>query len=191
MRGLVLTLVRFNALVVVLVKAAVVIMAIGMVAAIVWQVAMRYVFLRPPSWTEELALLLFSWSMLLMLAVGVRELFHVKVNLAEAMLPARINEPLQGVIDLLVTAFGAYLLWAGILYCSDMSGSRSAAMGYPIVLLYGIAPVCGGLILLFSLERMLRRMSGMPLGPALPLHEHAARTQADGPGAISEKGGRE
>lgn len=190
MRTLVLTLARINALVVVLVKAAVVIMAIGMVAAIVWQVGMRYLFHRPPSWTEELALLLFSWSMLLMLAVGVKELFHVKVNLADAVLPARLNEPLKGVIDLFITAFGGYLLWAGILYCSDMSGSRSAAIGYPIVLLYGIAPVCGGLILLFGLEHILRRLIGMPVEPGLALHQHASHTAGDGTGNDSERGER-
>lgn len=175
MRRVVAALVRFNTLVVMVVKMMVGVMAVGMVAAILWQVCMRYVFLRPPSWTEELALLLFSWSMLLMLAVGVRELFHVKVNLAEAVLPAGVNKGLQALIDVLVAGFGGYLLWAGILYCNDMSGSRSAAIGYPIVLLYGVAPVCGGLVLLFSLERLLQRLTGMTPSAGVALHEQAGR----------------
>jgi|SRR5690606_24602313 len=146
------------------VKVMVVIMVIGMVSAILWQVGMRYIFNRPPSWTEELALLLFSWSMLLMLAVGVREAFHVNMDLLINNLPATGNRLLQAAIDIAIAGFGGYLTWSGITYCLDMYGATSAAIAYPIVLLYSAAPVCGVLIFIYSLEQLL---SGRAQGESL------------------------
>lgn len=157
MRALAQALRRCNDIVTRGVKAVIVIMAVLMVAAILWQVCMRYVFNRPPSWTEELALLLFSWSMLLMLAVGVRESFHVRMDLLVDRLPAVGNRALQGAIDLATAAFGAYLAASGVDYALEMYGSTSAAIGYPIVLLYGAAPVCGVLVFLYGLELLWSR----------------------------------
>lgn len=137
------------------VKAIVVVMVIIMVAAILWQIGMRYFFNSPPSWTEELALLLFSWSMLLMLAVGVREAFHVRMDLLIQSLPPSGSRMLQAIIDLAIAGFGGFLTSAGITYCLDMYGATSAAIAYPIVLLYSAAPVCGGLIFIYSLEQLL------------------------------------
>lgn len=151
------TLTRCNDVITKAVKAIVVVMVIGMVAAIVWQVCMRYVFNRPPSWTEELALLLFSWSMLLMLAVGVRESFHVRMDLLIQHLPRAGSRSLQAAIDIAIAGFGAYLVWAGITYAIDMYGATSAAIAYPIALLYSAAPVCGVLIFIYSLEQLLSR----------------------------------
>jgi len=156
-RALAQALRRCNDIVTRGVKAVIVIMAVLMVAAILWQVCMRYVFNRPPSWTEELALLLFSWSMLLMLAVGVRESFHVRMDLLVDRLPAVGNRALQGAIDLATAAFGAYLAASGVDYALEMYGSTSAAIGYPIVLLYGAAPVCGVLVFLYGLELLWSR----------------------------------
>ena len=51
-----------------------------MLGCITLQVVMRYVFGRTPSWTEELAVLMFSWSVMGGLALGVREGFHVRLT---------------------------------------------------------------------------------------------------------------
>ena len=49
---------------------------------------MRYVFGNALSWSEELALLMFSWAALGGLALGVREGFHVRLTLLLEPLPA-------------------------------------------------------------------------------------------------------
>lgn len=146
---------RLNDILTRFVKALVIVMVVGMVSAILWQISMRYIFHRPPSWTEELALLLFSWTMLLMLAVGVRERFHVHVDLLIRILPVSGKRGLQFLLDLLISGFGGYLTWSGIAYCLDMYGSTSAAIGYPMVALYSAGPVCGVLVFLFGLEHLL------------------------------------
>ncbi|AWB32987.1 TRAP transporter small permease [Orrella marina] len=156
---------RLNAAIALLVKGIVVLLGLGMTLSILYQVFMRYVFNSPPSWSEELALLFFSWSMLLMLAVGVREAFHVRMDLILNWLPRLGNQLLERFIDLCTAAFGGYLAWMGVEYCLMMVGSTSAAIAYPITMLYSAAPVSGVLIFLFSLEllfdpRRLERSEG-------------------------------
>lgn len=143
---------RINAAITLLVKGVVVLLAIGMAFCILFQIFVRYVFNNPPAWTEELALLLFSWSMLLMLAVGVREAFHVRMDLLLACLPKTGSQMIERLIDIATAAFGGFLAWAGAEYSMMMVGSTSAAISYPINLLYIVAPICGVLIFLFSLE---------------------------------------
>ncbi|MCD0502301.1 TRAP transporter small permease [Bordetella petrii] len=138
-----------------IVKVVVMVISSAMVATICWQVAMRYVFNLPPSWTEELALLLFSWAMLLMLALGVREAFHVRVDILIERVPAVLRQVIEVFTCTATLAFGLFLASSGVDYVEEMRGSISAAIGYPIELLYSAAPVCGGLIALYSLERLL------------------------------------
>ena len=52
-----------------------------MLFCIALQVVMRYVFAQTPSWSEELAILMFAWCALGGLALGVREGFHVRMDL--------------------------------------------------------------------------------------------------------------
>ena len=60
-----------------LTRASIGLSAALMLVAITYQVVMRYVFGDTPSWSEELAVLLFSWSVLGGLALGVHEGWHV------------------------------------------------------------------------------------------------------------------
>lgn len=155
MSALVSGLSRCNAAMSWVVKVAVVVMAVLMVVTICWQVAMRYLFNQPPSWTEEFALLLFSWIMLLMLALGVRESFHVRMDLLIERLPTNLRKLFESLIYLATMGFGIFLAASGAEYLQEMRGSTSAAIGYPIELLYSAAPVCGCLIVLYSVERLL------------------------------------
>ena len=58
-----------------------------MLVSLSLQVVMRYVFDKAPSWSEELALACFSWSMLLAIAAGVRGAIHVRMDLLVDHLP--------------------------------------------------------------------------------------------------------
>ncbi len=138
-----------------LVHVCVVLLASVMLAAIGWQVAMRYLFNRPPSWTEELALLCFTWTMLLMLALGVRQAFHARIDLLIDKLPPAWSWKLEKLIGLMTAFFGGFLAIGGWRYMAETAASTSAAIAYPIYLLHGAAPVCGGLIVWFALEARL------------------------------------
>ncbi|MEE4213051.1 MAG: TRAP transporter small permease subunit, partial [Parvularcula sp.] len=50
---------------------------------ILWQVFARYVLNASPSWSEQLALYILVWAVLLAAAAGVREGFHIRITAAQ------------------------------------------------------------------------------------------------------------
>lgn len=127
-----------------------------MLIFIVIQVVMRYVFSRPPSWTDEMAILMFSWMALGGLAYGVYGAFHVRLTFIVENLPSPLQNLLERAISLTTLAFGAYLAYSGARFVDFTTGGTSAAVQYPIELLHAMAPVSGGLIVIFSLAPIIR-----------------------------------
>lgn len=127
----------------------------AMLGLIFVQVVMRYVFAHTPPWSEELALLAFSWATMGGLALGVREGFHVRLTLITERLPPRGAAAWEVAVNLLTAGLGAYFVWSGLRFLEFTEGSTSAAMEYPIELLNGMAPVAGSLVCLFALGRIL------------------------------------
>ena len=138
-----------------LLAVAVVVMVVVMTCALGAQVLLRYVFNITLSWSEELSLGLFTWTVLLMSALGVREGFHVRMALLLDPLPQRLRRESERAIHLATCGVGVFLAWAGWRYVADTSGAVSAAIGYPIELLHASALVCGVLIVSFALEAAL------------------------------------
>jgi TRAP-type C4-dicarboxylate transport system permease small subunit len=138
-----------------LLRASLVAAVIVMLSCIVVQVVMRYVVGKTLSWSEELAVLMFAWATLGGLALGVREGFHVRLDLLIGYLPAPTLRWVERAIDCLTAAFGAYLVWSGARFYEITGGSVSAAIGYPIELLHILAPLAGGMIFLFAVERLV------------------------------------
>jgi TRAP-type transport system small permease protein len=148
-------LVRINNVAAAAVKALVVAMVVVMLIALSAQVLLRYAFNVTLSWSEELSLGLFTWTVLLMAALGVREAFHVRMSLLIQRLPAGLRLRAEQGIHLATAAVGCFLSWSGWRYFVDTRGTTSAAIGYPIELLYASALACGVLITLFALEALI------------------------------------
>lgn len=159
-------LARINAAAAAAVKAAVVAMVAVMTAALAAQVGLRYLFNVTLSWSEELSLGLFTWTVLLMAALGVREGFHVRMALGIERLEGGARRAAERAIHLATAALGAFLAWAGWRYVAETHGSTSAAIGYPVGLLYASAVACGVLIALFALEAAIE--GRIPAGDAPP-----------------------
>lgn len=145
-----------------LTRASIILAAVLMLAALCWQVAARYVLGEPSIWSEELAVLLFSWTVLGGLALGVREGWHVRLTLLPDALPRGLRLWTERATDLLTAALGGFLAWSGWRFLDITSGSISAAIGYPIEILNVLAPVSGALMALFALERALRPGGALP-----------------------------
>ncbi len=134
------------------------------------QVFMRSALDMPPSWSEEVALLTFSWAVLLGIAVGVRDGIHVRMDMLLDVMPPVLRGVFERGVLILITGVGAFLAYAGWNYMMSSVGSTSAAISYPMPLLYASAVVCGFLIVVFGLERLvLFGRDGMdaPSGPVV------------------------
>jgi TRAP-type C4-dicarboxylate transport system permease small subunit len=125
------------------------------------QVVARYVFNAPPTWTEELSLALFTWIVLLMGSSGVRDGFHVCLDIWPASLPRSMQVALYRLVQLVTLAIGIVLLESGWSYVADTQGQVSAAINYPIEALHAAAPVCGGLIAIHALAALVKPVDGI------------------------------
>jgi TRAP-type C4-dicarboxylate transport system permease small subunit len=148
---------------------AVVLAAGAMMAALILQVFSRYVLGATFVWTEELALLLFTWIVLLGASVGIREDGHVRLGMLVDALPPLPRAVWHRLVMLLVLVFCLILLSSGMDYLARTTGRLSAAIRYPIEWLHAAAPVAGALGALHAVARLLRPAPESPppaSGPA-------------------------
>jgi TRAP-type C4-dicarboxylate transport system permease small subunit len=153
---------RLASLAATLLRASLIAALVVMMASIVFQVVMRYILGNTLSWTEELAILMFAWVTLGGLALGVHDGFHVRLDLFINYLPGPILRAAETAIGLLTTVFGAYVAWSGERFFDFTRGTISAAIGYPIEFLHGLAPVAGALICLFAINRLFTSPAPAP-----------------------------
>jgi TRAP-type C4-dicarboxylate transport system permease small subunit len=133
-----------------------VIMAVLMIGCLCAEVFFRYVLRHSLPWSEEVALLLFTWVVLLFGSIGVREAFHVRISLVVNLLPERGRIWLERLTLLAIAAFGILLLKAGWDMALRNWTQVAPATRYPLPLLYGSIPVMGALIALHACARMIR-----------------------------------
>lgn len=129
-------------------------MTLTMLAVLVAQVTARYFFNVALSWSEELSLLLFTWVVLLIGSLGVREGFHVRLTLLPDLLKPAQQRWLERLILLGILGFGVMLADGGYSYVAETVGQTSAAIAYPIEALHLAAPVCGLLVALHALAKI-------------------------------------
>lgn len=133
----------------------VIVMAVVTVFSLVLQVFSRYVLSQTFVWTEELALFLFTWLVLLTASIGVARGSHVRLTLLLDALPGRGRFVMERLIDFLILLFALALAWSGTKYVNATLGQVSAAVNYPVVWLHAAAPVSGVLMALHALARLL------------------------------------
>ena len=134
---------------------------------VAWQVFCRYVLNDSPSWTEPGSVMLMSWFIFLGAAVGVRENYHLGFDVLLYVLPKGGKKWLRMISDLVAFAFGVGMIWYGgqliALTWNTTLPSLGISGGWDYVPL-----VAGGaFVVLFTLERIVLRLSGAPIDDAL------------------------
>jgi TRAP-type C4-dicarboxylate transport system permease small subunit len=154
-------------------SAALVLGGVGLVGVAVvegWQVFARYVLNDSPSWTEPVALLLMSTTMMCGAAVGVRRNRHFGFFvLGENASPA-VRRWLTLFAQSVVTLVGIMFVLAGVRLIGESWDFPMAGAPLPQGIVY--VPIClgGALIAIFAIERILLSRSNA----VNPTHDHAA-----------------
>lgn len=126
-----------------------------------WQVFTRYVLNWSNAWTEPAAVLLMSWFIFLGAAVGIRENYHLGFDVLLYVLPKSSKRVLRSISDVVVIAFAIGMIFFGLQLVALGWPARMPSLGIPEGMKY-LPIVCGGiLIVLFSLERLVLRWSGV------------------------------
>jgi TRAP-type C4-dicarboxylate transport system permease small subunit len=136
---------------------------VAMTGFVAWQVFCRYVLNDSPSWTEPGAVLLMSWFIFLGAAVGVRENFHLGFDVLLYVLPRSGKRVLRMISDVVIFVFGIGMVWYGSQLVALTWNTTLPSLG--VTGAHDYFPVVGGgaLIVLFAAERIVKRLSGMPI----------------------------
>ena len=117
------------------------------------QVVMRYFLGSPPSWTEELAIMLFTWIVLLFASVGIKNNFHVALDtIPDRMTKLRLCSDI--IVSLLIAGFSLVMIYSGYSYLEETLSQKTAALQIPIAFLYASVPVSGSIILFHCISRL-------------------------------------
>lgn len=133
-----------------------------MTGFIAWQVFGRFVLNDTPTWTESWSVIIMGWFIFLGAAVGIREGYHLSFDVLLYVLPQKVKEVLYTISDGVVVAFGAGMVIYGYQLAAQTWGTTIPNIGIPGGAAF-LALICGGgLMVIFSLERIARRLAGLP-----------------------------
>lgn len=132
-----------------------------MTAFVFAQVFYRQIIGTSLFWAEPASVMLMGWFIFLGAAVGVKEGYHLSFDVGLYLVPDWMRPWFYSLSDLVVAAFGV-----GMTIYGWQLGAKAASgviPGLGISRLWDFAPLMGGgvLLILFSAERILRRLAGL------------------------------
>lgn len=132
-----------------------------MTAFVFAQVFYRYVIGSSLFWAEPASVMLMGWFIFIGAAVGVKEGYHLSFDVGLMIVPDSWRPWFHSLSDLVVAAFGFGMGWYG--WQLAAKASTGVIPGLGISRIWDFAPVIGGgaLLVLFSVERILRRAAGL------------------------------
>lgn len=129
----------------------------GSILVVLWGVLSRFVVAVPSRWTEELAVILLTWTALLGAAIGFKNRQHLGVDYIFGKLDADARRLNAVIIQLLIITFAAsVLLWGGsnLVVKTLATGQITAALGIRVGYTYLALPISGIAIVLFAIEEL-------------------------------------
>ncbi|MBO9467797.1 TRAP transporter small permease [Tropicibacter sp. R15_0] len=133
-----------------------------MTAFIAWQVFGRFVLNDTPTWTETSSILIMGWFLLLGAAAGIREGNHLSFDVLLYLLNDRAKKILFTISDFVVIAFGCGMFGYGIQLADKTWQSTIPNLGVSGGIAFLALITGGALVVIYSVERLLRRAVGLP-----------------------------
>lgn len=124
-----------------------------MLAVVLYQVFMRYVLNRPPTWSDELARYLYIWMVFLGAALVSRRGAHITMEYLPAGLRGRARSLLLVLHEVVILGTLLYILRSSVVYYQFYARIRSPAMEMPSAFLIVVLPLSGILMFLHHLAR--------------------------------------
>jgi TRAP-type C4-dicarboxylate transport system permease small subunit len=119
-----------------------------------WGVFSRYVLGTGSQWPEPIAILLMMIFTFIGAAAGYRANAHIAVGMLTDVLPGRLQALAALVVDLLMIAASAFMVWYGTRLSLDTLGQSIAELpGLPVGVTYAALPIGSLATLLFVIER--------------------------------------
>jgi TRAP-type C4-dicarboxylate transport system permease small subunit len=136
------------------------------VVVVFYQVFGRYVLNNPPTWAENLALVLILYVTLIAAAVGVRDAGHIGMESLLVLAPDRLRERIELLIHGLVALFGIAMVYNGSILGLSVMDYKIPNLGLSEGVRYVPLVLSGVLIVLFSIEHITALVRGEEVEPA-------------------------
>ncbi len=127
---------------------------------VIYQVASRYLFGNPPSWTEEMARYLQVWLVLLAAPICLARGMHLSVDYLTPKLPAGPRFLVRTAVLALIALFSLVLTVYGFRLLHVAALQVSPALGISMIWPYLAVPVSGALMSLVTLALFVESWKG-------------------------------
>ena len=126
-----------------------------------YQILVRYLFNRPSTVSEELLTYLFTWMALLAAAYVFGKREHMRMGFLADKLGQQKRAVLDVVIEGLIFVFAAIVLvYGGVQITSLTMAQKTASLGIPMGYVYCVVPLCGILIMGYSVLNIIGLICG-------------------------------
>lgn len=119
------------------------------------QVFSRYILNFSLTWVEPLAIQLMGWFIFLGAAVGIREGFHLGLDLLRHFASARANAMMDAVSMVVVAVFGGFVSWYGLALVIRTWDTTISGLGISGGWDFMPLVFSGILITVYAIERMV------------------------------------
>lgn len=126
-----------------------------MVAIITWLVISRQILQHASSWAEEISLVMIIWFGLIGATFGVRDRYHLRLELIMKYIPRVPRRFISYLMDILIIVFGVLLVVGGIQHIGLTLGQTLPATKLPRAICYMPLPITGVLIAVYCLRNMI------------------------------------
>jgi TRAP-type C4-dicarboxylate transport system permease small subunit len=133
---------------------------IALVVDVFLGVFSRYVLHATFQWYDEVARLCFVWMVFLGAAMAVRRGAHFRLHLLIDRFGPRLRRAADLGVGLLVVLFGAILVAGGVAMWPVARRQVSDSLELSMLWFHGALPVCGALMIYFSLPQLWRLARG-------------------------------
>lgn len=126
-----------------------------LVLNVLWQVASRFIFKHPSSFTDELAGYLLIWVGLMGAAYATGQKQHLAIDLLSAKLSESKKRVQSILINVLISLFALIILIGGgsnLVYISFHLEQVSSALRVPIGYVYIVLPISGLFIIYYAIH---------------------------------------
>ncbi len=131
------------------------IMVILMVFGCVWQIFTRFVLRDPSDWTEEFVKYTLIWTTMLGVPYAYGKDKHISIGFVTSTFTrkgAALDKIFNDILILVLSV--VIMIVGGIMVSANAVGQVSAALQIPMQVYYAGVPVCGVMMVLYSIPRL-------------------------------------
>ncbi len=139
---------------------------LGLVVLVSLLVLVRFVPFMSLGWSDEIVELAFAWTVFMGTAAVWRSHEHITIDmLPQALAGTRAGQVLDVIVNVLTLAFLAAFTWQGWLLMLQARGNTSPMLILPRVLWYAPLPICGLIMIGYTVSRIVKDIRAQPASP--------------------------